>query len=347
MKQNEIILNHSTNYNSNEDSFEHGHHGWHAYWHKCPYLYHLDYCRYKEPAKGHPFFYEYDSHMNDGMMQELYYEPQDNNILPVINSDKTKKFPKRFRKTNDLTNLKGNKVIDLNGLVNLNISGSAQFSENGLVLIKQSIGNAMPIIVVDLRQESHGFINGEAISWVSNKNKANKGLTKEAVLSDENTRLQSILLNKPMSIGKKTLIPKKLENEEKLVKRNGMSYMRIPITDKEIPNDDMIDYFIKFVKSLLPNTWLHFHCKAGIGRTTTFIVMYDMMKNAKNVSLQDIMNRQILLGGKNLLRDEQLSMNRFEQRATLIKRFYRYCVENNDNFITTWSQWIRTIDIQH
>lgn len=72
----------------------------------------------------------------------------------------------------------------------------------------------MPIIIVDLRQESHGFINGVAISWVDNHNKANKGLTKEAVLSDENTRLtrlQSILLNKPMYIGDRTLIPKNLK----------------------------------------------------------------------------------------------------------------------------------------
>jgi hypothetical protein len=344
MKQNEITLNHSTNYNSIEDSFRHGHHSWHAYWHKCPYLY---YCPYKVPTYWHPFFYEYGWRMNDGMLQELYYERQNNNVHLVINSSNTKKLPNNFRKTTDLTNLNAYNVINLNGLVNLNISGSSQFSENGLKLIKQSIGNAMPIIIVDLRQESHGFINGVAISWVDNHNKANKNLAIEAVLSDENTRLQSILLNKPISIGNITLMPKKLQNEEKLVQSYGMSYMRIPVTDKEMPNNDMVDYFIKFVNSLLPNTWLHFHCKAGKGRATTFLVMYDMMKNAKNVSLQDIINRQFLLGGRNLLRDEQLTRNRSEQRAKLIKGFYRYCVENNDNFKTTWSQWIRTSNIQH
>ncbi len=308
MKQNEITLNHSTNYNSIEDSFRYGHHG---------------------------------GHMNDGMIQEHYYEHQNNNLRLVINSDNAKKLPRHFRKTTDLTNLKDNKFINLKGLANLNASASGQFSENGLILIKQSIGNAMPIIIVDLRQESHGFINGVAISWVDNHNKANKGLTKEAVVYDEITRLQGILLKKPIYIGDKTLIPKEIENEKNLVQGYGMSYMRIPVTDKEIPNNDMVDYFIKFVNSLLTNTWLHFHCKAGVGRTTTFIVMYDMMRNAKNVSLQDIMDRQVLIGGKNLLRDEQLPMNRSEQRAKLIKRFYRYCVENNDNFKTTWSQWIR------
>lgn len=321
MKQNEITLNNSTNYNIMEDNFTHGHHGWHSY---C-----------------HPFLYEYCYHINDEMIQEPYCKSRSNKLRLVINSDNAKELPDNFRKTIDLANFKDNKVINLNGLANLNASASSQFSENGLVFLKQSIGHAMPIIIVDLRQESHGFINGVAISWVDNHNKANKGLTKEAVLTDENTRLQGILLNKPIYIGDITLIPKKLENEKRLVQSYDMSYMRIPVTDNEIPNNDMVDYFIKFVNSLLPNTWLHFHCKAGVGRTTTFIVMYDMMKNAKNVSLQDIMNRQVLLGGKNLLRDEQLLINRSEQRAKLIKRFYRYCVENNDNFKTTWSQWIR------
>lgn len=342
MKQNEIALDHFTNYDSIEDCFRYDHHLWYSYCHKCPYPYYLlYYCPYKAPTYRHPSLYEYGWHMNDGMIQEPYYEPRNNNLRLSINADNVKRLPRHFRKTTDLSNLKDYRFINLNGLANLNASASGQFSENGLILAKQSIGNAMPIIIVDLRQESHGFINGVAISWVDGHNKANKGLTKEEVLYDENTRLQSILLNKPIYIGDKTLIPKKIENEKKLVQSHSMSYKRIPVTDKEIPNNDMVDYFIKFVNSLLPNTWLHFHCKAGVGRTTTFIVMYDMMKNAKNVSLQDIMHRQVLLGGKNLLREEQLPMNRSEKRAKLIKRFYRYCVENNDNFKTTWSQWIR------
>ncbi|QXE17999.1 phosphatase [Clostridium sp. 001] len=343
MKQNKIISNNSTNYNLVQDSFKHNHYGCYAYFYKYSHLcYYLHRCPYKVPAYCHPFFYKYGLYMNDRMLQERYYEPQNNNMHLVINSNNTKKLSKHFHKTTDLTNFKGNKVINLNGLANLNISGSSQFSENSLILIKQSLGDAMPIIIVDLRQESHGFINGIAISWSGNRNKANKGLTKEEVLFDENTRLQSILLNKPLSIGNKILIPKKVEDEEKLVESYGMSYMRIPVTDKERPTNDMVDYFIKFVKSLPKNTWLHFHCKGGVGRTSTFMVMYDMMKNAKNVSLQNIMNRQVLLGGKDLLRDELYLMNRSKQRAKLIERFYIYCVENDDNFKTTWSQWIRT-----
>jgi protein-tyrosine phosphatase len=278
------------------------------------------------------------------MPQEPNDESSDT-ISLIINADNKKKLPSHFRKTTDLTSLKGNNLANLNGLGNLNISGSGQFSEKGLVLTKQDIGRSMPITIVDLRQESHGFINGIAVCWADDHNKANRGLSRELVLSDETTRLQSMELNEPISIEDKTLVPKKVQSEENLVKSSGMSYIRIPVTDKGLPDNDMTDYFIKFVNSLPSSTWLHFHCKAGKGRTTTLMVMYDIMKNAKNVSLQDIVTRQFLLGGRNLLRAEQLPRDRAEQRAKFLNGFYRYCVENNDSFKTTWSQWVQNVGV--
>ena len=55
-------------------------------------------------------------------------------------------------------------------------------------LIK-TIGTSIPIIVVDFRQESHGFINGIPISWADLKNNANAGLNREQVLTDEAAKL--------------------------------------------------------------------------------------------------------------------------------------------------------------
>ncbi len=59
----------------------------------------------------------------------------------------------------------------------------------------------------------------------------------------------------------------------------------------------MVNYFIDFVKNQPKDSWLHFHCKEGIGRTTTFLIMYDIMKNHKDVNLNDIIKRQVLLSG--------------------------------------------------
>ena len=75
-------------------------------------------------------------------------------------------LPYNFRSTSDLTKLE-NSNIDLSGLESLNISGSAQFTSLSLSKIKETIKQSAPksqIIDIDLRQESHGFINGNAIS---------------------------------------------------------------------------------------------------------------------------------------------------------------------------------------
>lgn len=121
-----------------------------------------------------------------------------------------------------------------------------------------------------------------------------------------------------------------------------MSYIRIPVTDKEKPSDDMVDYFVQFVQSLPQNTWVHFHCEEGLGRTTTFMAMYDIMKNAKKVNLEDIMNRQVLIGGQDLLDNKINTSTNAKERAEFIKKFYEYSLQNNNNFKITWSQWLKT-----
>ena len=175
----------------------------------------------------------------------------------------------------------------------MNISGSAQFSESGLSLIKDSIPSNFNIIDIDLRQESHGFVNGIAVSWKNEKNNANTGLSLSEVLSTETKLLESIKIGTPITFYNKneTIIPNSVQSELELAKSKGMGYIRIPVTDGHTPSDDMVDYFINFVNNQPKNTWLHFHCKEGIGRTTTFMIMYDIMKNYKDVSLNDIIKR--------------------------------------------------------
>ena len=133
----------------------------------------------------------------------------------------------------------------------LNISGSQQFSEYNLPLVINSIGTSLPITVIDLRQESHGFINGAPVSWANVKNDANIGLTREQVLIDEYNKLSSIKLNVPMTYYNHkniTVIPTKVENENHLVNSKSLSYIRIPVTDGKIPTDDMVDYFVGISK---------------------------------------------------------------------------------------------------
>ncbi|HDK7174445.1 TPA: hypothetical protein PTV31_000987 [Clostridium botulinum] len=269
----------------------------------------------------------------------------DNNTINlVLDSRNNNEIPKKFRKSSDISNVEKNKNINLSGLNTLNISGSKQFSEQNLPLIISNIKTSLPITVVDLRQESHGFINGLPVSWANKKNDANIGLTKAEVLEDENNKLKSIKLNSPISFYNdpdKTIIPTKVENEEQLVKHNSLSYVRIPVTDTKLPTDDMVDYFVDVIKSNPKDTWYHFHCKQGIGRTTTFMIMYDMMKNAKEVSADDIIKRQLLLAGFD---ENQMKSFYSDKRSTFLQSFYKYSKENGNDFKIKWSDWKKSLN---
>lgn len=109
------------------------------------------------------------------------------------------------------------------------------------------------------------------------------------------------------------------EHEEALAYKYGLSYFHIEVVDHGIPDQEAVNKFIGFVHELPPNTWLHFHCAAGRGRTTMFLAMYDMMHNADHVSFRDILMRQYLLGGINLMktRDEAAGM-----RLQFLRQFY-------------------------
>jgi protein-tyrosine phosphatase len=72
--------------------------------------------------------------------------------------------------------------------------------------------------------------------------------------------------------------------------------VRITVTDHARPLDEAVDRFILAVRALPENGWAHFHCEAGRGRTTTFMALYDMLRNANRVSLEDIACREQLLG---------------------------------------------------
>jgi hypothetical protein len=121
--------------------------------------------------------------------------------------------------------------------------------------------------------------------------------------------------------------------------------MRLPVPDHMRPSDKQVDRFVKLVRAVGKDkgTWLHVHCEAGDGRTTTFLAMYDMMHNARAVSFEDIVHRQWLLGGIDLLATNARAPWKREyarKRAEFIKKFYRYCRENKDGFKTMWSAWL-------
>lgn len=265
-----------------------------------------------------------------------------------IDRDARNSVPHRFRMCTqkiDGPNLKG--------LEELNISGSGQLTINGLINMKKELPSNN-VLVLDLREESHLLVDGEgisgskavkgqyAVSWAGEKgNSANKGKSDSEIAEDESMRRQELLSSKSMIIsdndnGYSSIEKiKKVQTEEEIVKSIGYNYYRIPVTDEQCPTDEDVDNFVSLVKNLPSHTWVHFHCLAGKGRTTTFMIMYDMMRNAKDVSFDDIVNRQILIGGYDKV---IVGTSASKERAKFLKVFYKYCHENKDNFKTLWTQ---------
>ncbi|MGM9934627.1 MAG: protein tyrosine phosphatase [Clostridium sp.] len=264
-------------------------------------------------------------------------------IYLVRDNDTYDILPSKFRKSSDLQTIANNDEINLTGLENLNISGSQQFSKMNLPILLKAIDTKLPIIDFDLRQESHGFINGIPVSFENEHNNANKGLSNSEVMKKEKEQLASIKIGVPITFHNtpdKTITPEEVYDEQKLVTSNNIKYVRIFSTDEELPSPEAIDSFIAVVKSIKEESWLHFHCKEGIGRTTSFMIFYDMMKNYNNASAQEIITRQIELPDFDA---DDIRLLTSEKRTDQFNSFYNYCRKYGPDFNTSFNEYINSL----
>lgn len=248
--------------------------------------------------------------------------------------------------------------INWTGFTDLKVCGSSQFSQLGLQAVLQHL-KTNKLHVIDLRQESHGFVNGIAVTWYGVGAAENAGKSNHAVESDQRKKLQSLAKNKEIRIHR---IMEKTEegkihktapmdiqvqavmSEEALVKAKGLSYDRVYVQNYYAPTPKEVDRFIDIVSHLRADEWIYFHCRAGVGRTATFMVMMDMLQNAKKVSFADIIKRQAAIGGKNLAAlpaPSSFKFNTAKARLFFLQDFYAYAKENNfaNHFPVMFSAW--------
>ncbi len=227
----------------------------------------------------------------------------------------------------------------LRDIPTLNISGSAQFTKDQLLNLKNSI-NKDNICIVDLRQESHGMINDLAISFLNPYKDLNNGFTTEQTIKAENSLLNKIKIGNTIQLYKHTGIFIKditvdfISNESQLVTEADIQYKRFAVKDNSAPTPDIVDEFVEFIKNKPDDIHLHFHCAAGKGRTTSFMVMYQAMKNNSNLTLEQLLSYQYNIGGVNL-HDNNIQYNFLED-------FCNYVQKNKDsNYSISYSQWIK------
>ena|SRR3990167_1699915 len=281
--------------------------------------------------------------------------------LLVIDSESQQEFPGRFRTTSDA--LPVDTTYSKEGLENVRAAGSQQFSTNGLRAVLAKLPSKS-VIVVDLRRESHGHMNDSAVSWFGPQNAANETKTPDQIKQSESRLLARLkksrfkwiyrIIEKSddgyiEKVSKEFMHVTSVKSEQQLAEEFHAGYKRFYVEDFHAPDDATIARFVNLVKHLPQDTWLYFHCRAGRGRTTTFMTMYDMMRNAKTVSFEDIMNRQMALGGSNLQELPEENHYKYKyalQRLNFLKNFYEYIKTNNDDFSTTWLQWKRNIPVK-
>jgi hypothetical protein len=141
------------------------------------------------------------------------------------------------------------------------------------------------------------------------------------------------------------VIVRDAKTERELVEANNAAYVQLTVTDHTRPLDEEVDRFILAVRALPENGWAHFHCEAGRGRTTTFMVLYDMLRNAAHVSLEDIVRRQKLLGyDYDVLQPAETGSWKAPctaDRIAFVRAFYQYAHANPGGGPQLWSEWLK------
>jgi protein-tyrosine phosphatase len=210
----------------------------------------------------------------------------------------------------------------------LECSGSQQYTPEELrEIITEKIPHPKEkIIFVDLREELHFMTYPDATASIqSAKAKAYNGLSAPAIGEEE----EKFVRSHPF-----------YQTEEECVKKLGALYYRIPVTDATRPEDSDVDRFITFLRGIQgKNYWLHFHCLAGLGRTTTFMAMYEMIRTAsfEGTSFEDIIRYQHQIGGANLAFMWYSSSR--AQWMSFLQNFYEYSKYGFHRGVS-WSQWL-------
>ena len=272
----------------------------------------------------------------------------------------------------------------LAGMDAVNGSGSNQFSASGLQWMRDepTLFDRRHLVIVDLRQEPHAHLGDWPATWIAEhdvKDHARLGATPAAAQAAEEALVRDLLARQTAGSGsvmewpvyyasdrnkkgrwplwtppakpvKFSSILTEADLVHGLIGPAGHHYLRLHAPDHEIPERDaVVDTFVAAVMAR-PNAWFHFHCRGGKGRTTTFMCMYDALRNAdKQLDGFDVIYRQWMIGGSDLdsvqekIREEGLDYHYktrpARDRVQFVRKFVEYATATAG--ATPWSVWAR------
>lgn len=223
--------------------------------------------------------------------------------------------------------IQSHEKVDLRGLRDLQASGGPAIDFQDLQ--KKLSAVSQPIMIVDGIGDEHGYVKGIPTIFFGYYCKERDQLR---------YRLRRLIFTGTPSIRPDLVVP-----EEEMAKRYGFGYTHINIYSQE---EGAVDKFVSLVDTLPKNVWFHFHCRGGRGRTSMMLVMFDIMHNAPQVSLADIVKRQHLLGSQNLFdvspwKRSTYSPETLQRRKHFIEQFYDFICQRKAGGVQRWSDWQR------
>lgn len=234
----------------------------------------------------------------------------------------------------------GAKLKNYRKNTDLKVSGSATFGPAALKELSRPLKKSKtPLYIFDLRQEAHGLINDLPVSWDAERNWGQADLNHEESIRRERRLLADLHIGD--KLGSADI--KSIETEESMVRTAGHQYVRLTVLDFLRPSDSEVDLFIDSLRDLPDRVWIHFHCRDGGHRTTTFMVLYDMLINAQHASFEDILKRNMELSqDPNFLAMTDAKDWRYpyqKEQAEFIREFYKYAKAHPRGEGAHWSEW--------
>lgn len=232
----------------------------------------------------------------------------------------------------------------LDGYSAVKSSGSSQFClGDQLRRLFSNIND--PFVMVDLRMESHGFIDKLAVCFFCPKNWDLLRTAPDQIESREEAdfagltgpqRLYHKIKGTEWLIFKRIVSFSRAMTERQAMEAANIHYERIPIPDHQRPRDTEVEQLLDLFKRY-PDHWMHFHCKAGKGRTTTAMIMRDMWLNAKKISAADIIMRNSIFGAVDLLDLRKLRdsyrLPFAQERMVFLYAFYKFCLSKQPSWL--------------
>jgi hypothetical protein len=216
-------------------------------------------------------------------------------------------------------------------------SSSGQFSEKTFVTLLEELSSCSEkLVIVDLRAESHGFVNGQSVCWRNRFN--DRDPTSEEVEEEENVGLAQALSEGYLFVDQLELQVFRAITERALVEDAGHTYVRLPLMNAHRPSEQFTDQFVQFIKSLSPDEWVHFHSEVDKTKTRLLMILMHIIKNGDQISFEDILWRQQILN-EEFAQEEEFKQTE-QERLTFLHEFYTY-MQQFPNCDILWSEWIQ------